>query len=158
MTLPTRITDRIDMTGDCWTWAGAHNSHGYAVVWWQGRMVGLHRLMCAQEHGEPEDGQQSDHLCRNRGCVRPSHLEWVTPRQNTGRGTSSSAATVRSVDESGVCKNGHDMTEPDAWVAGRGGRRECRRCRLITWAKYRERNREKRRQQQREYQRERRSA
>lgn len=72
---------RVDKTGECWEWQGAA-SDGYGDIWWEGRKDRAHRVSYALEVGEIGDGMYVDHRCRNRICVRPSHLREATPKQN----------------------------------------------------------------------------
>lgn len=71
-------------------------------------------------------GMTLDHLCRNRVCVNPAHLEPVTQRENTLRGEAPSARQARQTH----CKNGHEFTEANTKREGRK-----RRCRICTAAR-----------------------
>ena len=79
--------------------------------------------------GEIPAGRQLDHLCRNRLCVNPAHLEPVTNRTNTLRGNSPNAIIHRTKR----CKHGHSMR--DARVTKKG--RDCRRCHNLRAKAYR---------------------
>ena len=80
-------------------------------------------------------GMQADHLCRNRACCRPVHLEIVTPRENTRRSTG--VAAVASV--TGICKAGLHLLTPDNLVPAKlkVGLRVCLACRKAYEATYR---------------------
>lgn len=73
----------ILISSGCWLWSGAMSPEGY------GRLGGrqyAHRAVYEHLVGEIPLGLQIDHLCRNRRCVRPSHLDVVASRENTLRG------------------------------------------------------------------------
>lgn len=82
----------------CWVWAGTKEKDGYGVVQVQGRQWRAHRFIYEALVGKVADGLQLDHLCRNRLCVNPAHLEPVTCEENIGR-----SARATSV----FCGNGH---------------------------------------------------
>jgi len=68
----------------CWEWVGAVNRDGYGCL---GNGKGqAHRAVYQKERGRIPEGLHLDHLCRNPRCVRPDHLEPVTPRTNSHRG------------------------------------------------------------------------
>jgi hypothetical protein len=71
---------------ECWIWVGRLNRNGYGRVRTpEGEMM-AHRTSYEAHVGPIPDGLLLDHVCRVRCCVRPSHLEPVTHRENTLRG------------------------------------------------------------------------
>jgi hypothetical protein len=73
--------------------------------------------------GPIPEGLHIDHLCRNQGCVNPSHLEAVTCRENMLRGNAPVAIAVRT----NQCKNGHPLSGDNLYI-GSKGERVCRTC------------------------------
>lgn len=84
-----------------------------------------HRVSYTIYKGQIPDGLVMDHLCRNRGCVNPEHLEAVTDKVNLNRGMSPSAVATRT----NLCLKGHPLTEDNVYRRpGRPNKRECRIC------------------------------
>src|SRR5215467_12835292 len=110
----------LPQSDGCWSWRGHKNSAGYGMFQVAGvGKVLVHRLAWELIHGPIPEGKELDHLCRNRACPNPAHLELVTARENNLRGTSPSAQHARQTG----CPNGHPFT----YLSPRGYRR-CRLC------------------------------
>lgn len=81
---PGRLYEIDPMTG-CWEWRRS-KSNGYGMMSYKGKYQNAHRVFYQQRYGPLPDHLHVDHLCRNKGCVNPDHLEAVTRHENARRG------------------------------------------------------------------------
>lgn len=77
----------------CWLWSAAVLPNGYGQVHAQRRTQLAHRVVFELMLGPIPTGMVLDHLCRNRNCVRPDHLDPITRAENTRRGFAARSAT-----------------------------------------------------------------
>lgn len=113
---------QIDESG-CWVWQGPMNDNGYGRVSIDGRLEYAHRLSYRFFVGPILAGLTIDHLCRNKRCVNPEHLEAVLPEENTARGNGPTARNKRKTR----CAEGHLLDARNTYVYP-NGTRKCRRC------------------------------
>ena len=106
-----RFMARVDKTPTCWLWTGGRRGD-YGHFWLDGRGILAHHFLLP---APVPAGRQADHLCRNTLCVRPEHIEVVTPGENTRR-------QRRHTDRT-ECVNGHPFTPEN-----RGASRRCLAC------------------------------
>ncbi|BBA98317.1 hypothetical protein RVR_4454 [Actinacidiphila reveromycinica] len=108
----------------CLTWTAYRNKENYGRFSFEGRKWLAHRLAYVAANGPIPDGLEIDHLCRNRACVRVSHLEAVTRRVNLLRGTGFAATNAQVTH----CPQGHAYTPDNTYVQPRTRQRDCRAC------------------------------
>lgn len=102
----------------CWLWVANTNGNGY------GRFGNLysHRVSFIAFNGPLPDGTEIDHLCRQRECCNPLHLEAVTHRENIRRGETPCSQNARATH----CVRGHEFSEENTFT--KNGSRKCRMC------------------------------
>ena len=73
---------RIELKNGCWLWVGAKSSYGYGNLRINKIQYRAHRISFKSKFGFLDDNLVIDHLCKNKSCVNPDHLELVTQRIN----------------------------------------------------------------------------
>lgn len=119
-----RFWARVDKRPDgCWVWTGTQ-SRGYGQIILSGRVIRVHRYSWFLHKGVwPDPRLTLDHLCRNKACVNPDHLEEVSAKENVRRAQEDTRTKAYATH----CVNGHEFTKANTWVSKQGFRR-CRRC------------------------------
>jgi hypothetical protein len=145
--LPPRWPARIEITnvdgvtvkGPCWIWHGYRDKDsGYGRVTVNKKLWHLHRFTYELFVGPIPPGLHIDHLCRQRACCAPHHLEPVTCATNVKRGMRASQTH---------CKNGHPLSGDNMYL-GPGSKpaykhRTCRTCRAVYMAEWKARRKQR---------------
>jgi hypothetical protein len=103
---------------DCWNWTGGLNNYGYGRISVGGKRVLAHRYSYTLFKGKIPEGKVIDHLCRNRKCVNPTHMEPVTNSENVKRGEKKQRT---------YCIRGHLLSGSNLKIR-KNGTRFCRAC------------------------------
>jgi hypothetical protein len=107
----------------CMLWLAYADPDGYGRFRSEGEARRAHRISYALAYGPIPEGLVLDHLCRNRRCVAPDHLEVVTRGENVLRGETVAAAHLAKTH----CRHGHAFTGDNVYLY-RGKHRRCRTC------------------------------
>ena len=122
----------------CIEWAASRQPNGYGQFFAEGHMLKAHRVAWRLAHGrDVAAGMVLDHLCRNRACVNPEHLEEVTQRVNLLRGDTVTARNAAAK----TCAQGHPYDEANTGRRSNGDRL-CRTCKR-SWDRKQYENRRK---------------
>jgi len=137
---------RIDPITECWEWIGSKDRDGYGIFFLNSKPVFAHRFSYIHFYGSFPDGLVTDHVCRNRCCVNPLHLDAVTVEENNRRALpfygNGKLGTPRT-----KCKHGHDLSGDNVLVhhdrTKRGTVRQRVRCKLCEHSRDKNRYRTK---------------
>jgi hypothetical protein len=121
--------NRVAKTESCWAWTGPKMKSGYGTIGIYGKKYLAHRFSYELDGNVIPDGFDVDHLCRNRSCVNPDHLEAVSHRENLLRGETTTARNAAKTH----CPQGHLFAGENLYQ--RNGIRMCRQCRKETAAR-----------------------
>lgn len=127
LSLEERFWAKVDKSRDCWLWTAATNGT-YGVMGSGNERDYAHRLAVIFDGRGIPKGMQVDHLCRNKLCVRPDHLDIVTPKENFSRVP---RETMRHVIRSRTrvrCGKGHPLTSDNVFHRKNESFRRCRTC------------------------------
>lgn len=116
----------------CMRWLGAMMPQGYGSFRVADKAVTAHRFSYELAEGPIPAGLHIDHLCRNRRCAAPAHLEPVTPGENARRGDAWKVNGLKT-----HCPRGHAYSPENTWVYR--GSRFCKACDRIRGIAYRAR-------------------
>lgn len=122
----------IDSNTGCWNWTGSTNWGGYARITRGNKSQSAHRYAYMFIHGPVSSSLDLDHLCRNRRCVNPHHLDPVTRKENLYRGKTLTASRAAQTH----CKRGHELKGSNLELL-RNGTRRCKACKNQLTAEYR---------------------
>lgn len=106
----------------CWLWMASENGRGYGQFSVGGKPCKAYRFSYEQYRGTIPSDLTVDHLCRNRLCVNPDHLELVTNRTNVLRGAGHTARNAAKTQ----CSHGHPYDEVNTYRYR--GKRYCKTC------------------------------
>jgi hypothetical protein len=121
-----RFVSKIALGDSCWPWLARKAGGGYGYFSLSGKEKRAHRVAYEEFVGAIPPGLDLDHLCRNRICVRPDHLEPVSRSENNRRGLSG-ANLVEMYRSRTHCPQGHAYDEAN--TACSKGERRCVTCR-----------------------------
>jgi hypothetical protein len=130
---------RVDDESGCWVWTGTRDGCGYGRIFHRAsnRINAMAHRVAFEIFCGPITEETLDHLCRNRACVNPSHLEPVSHRENCLRG-------VGPIPENAAkthCDSGHPFDEKNTYIRPTG-HRDCRICTAKRQREYQARNRQ----------------
>ena len=130
------INSRVKIIDNCWVWQNRLTNAGYGTIAIT-RVGGkkghysqsAHRISYEAYKGRVGENMVIDHLCRNRMCVNPEHLEEVDQLTNLMRGV----GTVAKINKNKThCKNGHEFNQENTYEPPkRTGRRYCKKCQSV---------------------------
>lgn len=117
-----RFMSKIKVTeSGCWEWQRGKSGNGYGMLKILNVNWMAHRYSYTQLVGEIPENHDLDHLCRNRACTNPAHLEPVTRSVNLNRGVKKTLTPLKT-----HCIHGHEYTPENTYTNGNS--RTCRTC------------------------------
>lgn len=122
-----RFWSKVNKTNSCWNWKGSQNGTGYGKVFLNKKYWYVHRFSYELHIGKIPEGLVIDHLCRNRACANPEHLEAVTQKINIQKGLSGKH-TNHFNNFKTHCPQGHEYTKENTYFRKIKKNRRCKIC------------------------------
>jgi len=131
----SRFSKKIEEQNGCWIWKGCLRSNGYGEFWNGSKKVLSHRFAYETSKNPIPKGLTVDHLCRNRACCNPNHLEIVSRGENVIRGIGPTAKNSRKTH----CPQGHEYNTQNTTIT-KDGYRRCKICHSNEGKRFRAKN------------------
>jgi len=115
----------------CWEWTACKHKDGYGKFRLPDCVVIAHRFIYEYFHDGIDPNQTIDHLCRNRTCVNPKHLQQISRGENVLLGNTIASWNSRKTH----CPQGHEYSGNNLYLYTNGNRR-CRVCNRLHYEKH----------------------
>ena len=129
-----KFFSKIKKVDNCWIWMGYKNKDGYGRFAIKNTKIYAHRFSYELFKQDISKILEIDHLCRNRKCVNPQHLEAVTHKENIMRGSSFSAKNKIKNN----CPQGHQYNKENTYRNPFTRKRFCRICNKLAQRKFKQ--------------------
>jgi len=121
-----RFFGYVQVTSGCWFWLGAQSKTGHGVFWLEDKVTTAHRAGYLLLLGELPAESHLHHLCGSKLCVRPDHLQVVTPSEHCGITRPHTNRKLANQNKT-HCPRGHEYTPENTWTSKKG-ERLCKQC------------------------------
>jgi HNH endonuclease len=115
----------IDPNTGCWICVAGKNAYGYGVMHANGRTIQAHILSWTLKYGPVPKGMELHHMCENKLCCNPKHLEPITRAAHLMRSRRSLAFINKHKTH---CKHAHEFTPENTLLSHDGKQRRCKAC------------------------------
>ena len=127
---------KVNKTDSCWNWTACKNKDNYGQFWLEGKPYKVHRIVYEMYYGKIPSGLVLDHLCRNKRCCNPEHLEAVTNKENITRGLAGKTINRYNPHKDKThCSKGHPYSGDN--LLFNKNKRVCRICKRTSQIKWR---------------------